>query len=175
MKQDELLKLDELLAECGESVEALDSLYRMTYTKVCSVCYAVSKNKCEAQDDAHDTYLRLISVYKKYKSGTNPLAFVLRVAVNVTKENLKKRKRLVLVEEPAADNGNDDAVDQAESRLYTEQLLARLDENKRLIVMLHIYSELTFKEISTVMGMNESSVYSQYEKALGILKYEVEQ
>lgn len=175
MKSEKEQRLDELLAECGESGEKLEQLYRMTYTKVCSTCYAVSKNKQDAQDDAHDTYLRLITVYKKYKRGTNPLAFILRVAVNVTKENLKKRKRLILVEDCVGDGDEGDAAQQAESKLYTDLLLSQLDEKKRLIVMLHVYSELTFKEISKVIGANESYVYSQYEKALSILKDRVEQ
>lgn len=175
MKSENKQKLDELLVKCGESGEVLEELYRITYTKVCSVCYAVIKNKQDAQDDAHDTYLRLITVYKKYKCGTNPLAFILRVAVNVAKENLKKRNRLILVEDCAGDGDEGDAAEQAESNLYTDLLLSQLDEKKRLIVMLHVYSELTFKEISKVIGTNESHVYSQYEKALSILNDKVEQ
>lgn len=175
MKQENEQRLDDLLVGCGESFELLEELYRMTYTQVCSVCYAVSKNRQDAQDDAHDTYLRLITVYKKYKHGTKPLNFILRVAVNVAKENLKKRKRLVLVEDCGGDGDGGNAAEQAESELYTDLLLSQLDEKKRLIVMLHVYSELTFKEISKVIGASESHVYSQYEKALSILKDRVEQ
>lgn len=168
MNNETVQSLDAALSSCHEDMQMLDVVYRLTYVKVASVCYAVLKDRQEALDSAQDTYIRLMNVSKKYKSGTNPLAFVLKVAVNVARENRRRRYRggveLNIDEMTLADSG------ELYGRVYTDWLLSQLDEKKRLIVMLYINSGLTFEEIARVVGQSLNTVRAEYRRAINILK-----
>lgn len=171
MDNNKVEDLDYALSHCGDDMAMLDVVYRLTYLKVTSVCYAVCKDKQLALDYAHDTYLRLISVARRYRRGTNPLAFIMRVAVNVTRE--RKRRDDNLRGAIELENVTETTTEELGSTLYTDWLLSRLDESKRLITMLYVYSGLTFEEIAKVTGKNVNTVRAEYRSALNILKKEV--
>ncbi len=165
--------LDRALCGCGKDMELLEYIYNETYVKVCSVCYSVLSDKTLTEDAAQETYIRLTEVYGKYKSGTNPLAFILKIAVNVAKEHKRAQSRHTSVDggEEYGDSGACES--RMISDLYTDRLLARLNEKQRIVVMLYVYVGLTFEEIAKVTGSHANTVRYRYGKAVEILKNEV--
>ncbi len=165
--------LDAALCDCGENMDMLEYVYNETYSNVYSVCYSVLSNTSLTEDAAQDTYIRLARIYKKYRSGTNPLAFILKVAVNVAKEHKKASRRYIPLENEYEKGDDGKETENTVSALYTDQLLKHLDEKQRMVVMLYVFSDLNFDEIATVVGSHPNTVRSRYKKALEILKKEI--
>jgi RNA polymerase sigma factor (sigma-70 family) len=51
-----------------------------------------------------------------------------------------------------------------------EQSLAKLDAESREIVMLHIWSDLSFGDIATLLGKTKTTVFRRYKEALEVLR-----
>ncbi len=163
------IDLDTALCGCGEDMELLEYVYKETYVKVCAVCYSVLKDRSASQDAAQDTYIRLTEKYKKYKKGTDPLAFILKVAINVAKEHRRKLFGFIPIDS-VTEKGNEGGMDRVISDMYTEKMLSHLDEKQRVTVILHLYTGLTFEEIANVTGTHLNTAKYRYKKAMDILK-----
>ncbi len=173
MQGEKMTMLDTALCQCGDDMRMLEYVYNETYSKVFSVCYSVLRQDAASQDAAHDTYIRLMKIYKKYKKGTNPLNFILKVAVNVARDREKSGRRFTSVEDEIEKGDEGREMDRIISDIYTDRLLRCLNEDQRLIVMLYVYSGLTFEEIAQVVGTHTNTVRRRYKKALDILEKEV--
>ncbi len=169
MQSEKMIDLDIALCGCGEDMELLEYVYNETFVKVCSVCYSVLSDKTLSEDAAQETYIRLTEKYKKYKPRTNPLAFILKLAINVAKEYKHFSYRHDRFDD-VVEKG-DSGVGEARmiSDVYVERLLHSLNEKQRVVVMLYVYSGLTFEEISKVTGSHANTVRSRYKKTIEIL------
>ncbi len=165
--------LDSALCKCGEDMDSLEYIYNETFLKVCSVCYSVLFDDPLTEDAAQQTYIRLTEKYKKYKPGTNPLAFILKVAVNVAREYRNSSYRYIQPDGEYEKGDDGQTINRVISDMYTDKLLSCLSEKQRVVVMLYVYSGLTFDEIAHVTGAHPNTVRARYKKAIDILKTEV--
>ncbi len=173
MQNDKITDLDTALCGCGENMALLEYVYNETFIKVCSVCYSVLTDKTLSEDAAQETYIRLTEKYKKYTPGTNPLAFILKIAVNVAKEYKHSSYRHELIDDIGDSGDEGRGEERMISDLYISRMLALLNENQRIVVMMYVYSGLNFEEIARATGAHVNTVRRRYKKAMEILKKEV--
>jgi RNA polymerase sigma factor (sigma-70 family) len=152
----------------------IDSLY--------TFALYLSGNEAEAEDVVQETFVR---VWKKFDRFDTKKAFkpwLFTIARNIFFD-MRKKKSAVAISTFDTEEGNvildttaDEAIDAAElfdnklAKQDLEKHLASLAPIYRTVINLHIIEELTFKEISEILGESIDTVKSRFRRACTKLK-----
>lgn len=159
--------VNQLILSCGKSKENLLTLYNMFKKSVFAIAFSITGDFHLSEDCVTETFIRLTQVKKFSSRDGDGRGFILTVAKNVSKE-LRRRYKKECVS--MVIQGYGDAEKTVEDSIFLNQLMKNLDENQRQIVVMKIYSEMTFKEIAKVMHSPVTTVKSRYNRAMKILK-----
>lgn len=147
-------------------VAAMGELYELIKSDV--YAYACSKlgRTPEAEDITQDTFVQIYKNAALYSSSGKPLAWVFTVELNLIRR-LKQRERNDLPLEEIIENGSEeDVAEKTVEAVFVEQLLRRLGENEREVVVLHAVSGLKHREIARILGLPLSTVLSRYNRSI---------
>jgi RNA polymerase sigma-70 factor, ECF subfamily len=164
----------------SEVMEAMVGGYR---APVYRLALSILNDADEAEDAVQDTFLRAAAGIHRYQIGTNFKAWIYTIAVNTCRDYLRKRAARaardkvlkaihVLTEESP---GPEAAAIQKESRTRLWDLVDRLGEKHRLVVILRLANNLSIKEISQILEIHEKTVYSRLYDAFKKLRQQLSQ
>lgn len=159
--------VNELIAACTSSKEALEELYLMFKSSVFALAFSITADYHLAEDCVIETFVRLTQVRRFDPEKGDGRGFIFRVARNVALE-IRRSNKEHTSEVFLRDYGEADRI--AENSVFIEQLLRHLPDKLRQIVVMKVCTGLTYREIAKVMRCPESTVKSRYAKAIGILK-----
>ena len=151
-------------------------LYRATLTPLRRYLARLLGNSTEAQDVAHDAYLR---VYPKVQdqSAQCPEAVLYATARRLAINKLKRRSIAPFVPavggiESAASSapGVAEEVMARQELKYLEQAIAQLPEGCRAVLLLRKIELLSHQEIAHRLGIAVSTVEKQHARALRLLR-----
>lgn len=127
--------------------------YAEKYGKaVFRAAYSYTRNFADSEDIIQETFLKLYKTNKSFVSDENVKAWLLRVAINISKDYLKSswvNKRAELDEAMSYENEGEKALSEAMGKLKPEC---------RITVFLYYYMGYSVKEISKIMSVSESNV-----------------
>ena len=165
--------LDEcIFAIAKEDLSYMSELYKHTCTKVYSYSLSILKNKEDAEDCTHDTYMAVYQSAYQYKSKGKPMAWIITIARNVAYSMLNDKKRYAekdISEYQFAADENLSSVD----RITLETCLNKLSDEEREVVILHS-SGFKHREIANITNLSLSGVLSKYSRAMKKLKEQYE-
>ena len=158
------------------SENALETLITRHKQKVYSFIFSKVYDRDVAEDIFQDTFIKVIRTLKRnaYNEEGKFLPWVMRIAHNLVIDYFRKNNRM-----PKFDNSNDfsifsvlsDGDLNAEKRIIKEQvendvrrLVDELPEDQREVLLMRIYKDMSFKEISEVTGVSINT-------ALGRMRY----
>ncbi len=146
-----------------------------------SVAIRLTRSPVDAEDLVQDTLVRAYRFYERFEAGTNFKAWLLRIQMNsfVNRYRRKSREREVFegpmampvgegVMSRATMRGLTDPVGDAERRLIGQEINRAFDElsdDARAMVMLADVEELSYKEISDIVGCPIGTVMSRLHRA----------
>jgi RNA polymerase sigma-70 factor (ECF subfamily) len=113
--------------------------------------------------------------------GTNFKAWIYTIAVNTCRDYLRKRAVRATLSQvwgviqslaPRAPDPEAAAIEN-ESRARLWDLVDQLDEKHRLVVILRLGQDLSIREISQILGINEKTVYSRLYDAFSHLRQKI--
>lgn len=175
--QNELLEDSTLVSSYIKGDEkALEILIYRHKQKIYSFIYSKVYDKDIAEDIFQDTFIKVIRTLKRgaYNEEGKFLPWVMRISHNLVIDFFRKNNRL-----PKFNNTNDfnifsilsDSSLNAESALIKEQvetdvrrLVDKLPDDQRDVLLMRIYEDLSFKEISDKTGVSINT-------ALGRMRY----
>lgn len=171
VSDDDVKKRDRLADLCitrmaDGDVAAMGELYELIKSDV--YAYACSKlgRTPEAEDITQDTFVQIYKNAALYSSSGKPLAWVFTVELNLIRR-LKQRERNDLPLEEIIENGSEeDVAEKTVEAVFVEQLLRRLGEDEREVVVLHAVSGLKHREIARILGLPLSTVLSRYNRSI---------
>jgi RNA polymerase sigma-70 factor (ECF subfamily) len=139
------------------------------------VLYARQWLPVEAAEDAvQEVFLRLMS--QRLRSD-KVRAWLYRAVRNaaIDRQRLEKRQhrlqqRQAAEQVPSLQSGADDLMDAA----LAEKELSELPAEQREVVVLRVWGEMTFGEISEVTGLSISTLFSRYQTALAVMRKAME-
>jgi RNA polymerase sigma factor (sigma-70 family) len=152
------------------------ALYRATVTPLRRYLSRLLGNSAEAQDVAHDAYLR---IYPKegQAEAERPEALLYVTARRLAINRLKRRSispisREAFNEETAAASapGVAQQVMARQELQQLEQAIARLPEGCRAVLLLRKVEQLSHREIASRLGIAVSTVEKQHARALRLLR-----
>ncbi len=156
--------------------KALEVLIHRHQQKISSFIYSKVLDKDIAEDIFQDTFIKVIKTLKKgsYSEEGKFLPWVMRIAHNLIIDHFRRNKRMPKFE--GSDDFNifsvikDDQMN-VEHQLVKDQidsdlgkLIEELPEDQKEVLMMRIYKDMSFKEISENTGVSINT-------ALGRMRY----
>jgi len=135
--------------------------------------FARTKTRCEI--DAEDLVQEAIVEAAKRNDGNTPdlplvYATIRRRAIDLARsmDRRSAREKDVWAEEDPC--WFDNTIEQKEAALLVDQAMKKMPEKYREVVVLKIWSELTFAQIADTLGIPLNTAASRYRYGLEILK-----
>ncbi len=156
--------------------KAFESLVKKTKSKVYTTIYLIVKDRYIAEDLLQETYIKAIDVLKsgRYNEEGKFMPWIVRIAHNLAIDYFRKDKRyptIVLEDGSAIFNSFEFSEDSFEDiQLKQDQivnireLVKKLPDEQREVLVLRHYEELSFQEIA---DMTQVSINT----ALGRMRY----
>ena len=154
---------------------ALEVLINRYKDKVYTSVYMLVKDKYLAEDIFQDAFLKMIKTIKegRYAEQGKFLPWAIRVAHNLCMDHFRRSRQQIPVTLP---DGTDisnlfgagdlvaDGIEKREVHNSVRKLVEDLPEEQREVIVLRIYADLSFKEISDLTGVSINT-------ALGRMRY----
>lgn len=129
-----------------------------------------------AREAAQEVFVRAWQKLRRWRFGRGqPFTWLYRTLINVCREFRKKRRRQNAITHHSIDPPSlleefkDAEKDHLEKR-DLEKFVNALPKRQQEVIVLHIYEDLTLKDVATVLGIPPGTVKSNYHKALVSLR-----
>jgi len=162
------------LASEGDE-EAFETIVRTHEKTIYNVAYRMVRSHDDALDITQTVFIKAYRKLHTFKPGHKLFSWLYRIAVNESISHLRRsRPTLELDGERVAGNSSAVAdVERAEASDRISAALLELSVDHRVVVVLKYFLELSYREISEIVGIPEKTVksrlYTAREKLRGIL------
>jgi len=163
-----------MMKDINQDYKKMEELYELYEQKVYFIAYSVLNNVQQAEDVVQETFITLYKNMEKMRSMKEQelKRYLLRIAKNKAIDSYRKNKRHgIFLEEYQRESleAVDENIEEWEQRLMSENqidtLLAVLSESCKQVFKYKIFYNLTYQEISKLMGMTEVNARKQFERA----------
>ncbi|MDC6366431.1 MULTISPECIES: RNA polymerase sigma factor [Flavobacteriaceae] len=169
------MELEELIHNCKKgNRKAQAELYRKYSGILFGMCLKYSKNRAEAEDNLHDSFMTIFNKIDKYGFQGSFEGWIKRITVNTVLQKYRKEQHLNVVSE---NYGEEMDVDLEQADINLSTLLGYIQElpNKyRLTFNLYVLDGYSHKEISEMLGTSTGTSKSNLARAKMILREKIE-
>ena len=169
------MSLKELVHNCKKGNRiAQEQLYKQYAGKLFGVCLKYSRNKTEAEDNLHDSFITIFEKIDQYKFKGSFEGWLKRITVNTVLQKYRKEEYLSVI----TDNVEEEVmVETGYVEVGLPVLLKYIQElpNKyRLTFNLYVLDGYSHKEIAELLGTSVGTSKSNLARARMILKEKIE-
>jgi RNA polymerase sigma-70 factor, ECF subfamily len=172
----EKLLIDKIIGGDRQSFREIAERY---HTMVINTCNGFLHSKQDAEDIAQEVFIEVYNSMKYFRKESKLSTWIYRIAVNKSLNQVRKNNRwrwIQSIEDVFAKGIHEISFEAdghpADSNLETMQqeailhnVLNSIPENQRIAFTLNKYEELSYKEISEIMGVTLPSVESLIHRA----------
>lgn len=163
------IQLDEsLIFAIGQGDRnAFETLYHLTDQAVFGFALSILKNRQDAEDVMHDSYLQIQKYAARYQSQGKPMAWILTIVKHLAfahQNHPSRQHQDIDARYDVGDQGND--MVSAENRMLLTALLEQLSDQEREIVVLHAQTGMKHREIAQILDLPLATVLSKYRRAI---------
>jgi RNA polymerase sigma-70 factor (ECF subfamily) len=151
-------------------------IYRYVYDQyarmVYSVCFRMTGNKEEAEDAVQDVFIKVFNSINSFREDSKLSTWIYQISVNICINKSRRKKVMNFLsldfweeekgeKEMAVENitpGDD--LEKSEIQKIVQNAINTLPAKQKTAVILSRYEELSYKEISKIMGLSLSSIES---------------
>jgi RNA polymerase sigma-70 factor (ECF subfamily) len=140
-------------------------IYERNVDTVYRVCYGYMQNIPDTENAVQDTFVNLIKADPKFDSLEHEKAWLIRVASNVCKNNLKKWRK------NETDIADCDVVAKADNKqTYVMDCVKKLPDKYKTVIYLYYYEGYTSVEIADMLKKPNSTIRNYLHEARTLLK-----
>lgn len=169
------MSLEELIKDCKQgSRQAQEQLYRKYSRVLFGICLKYSRNKTEAEDNLHDSFMIIFDKIGQFKHKGSFEGWIKRITVNTVLQKYRKEDHLNVVTENMEEEVE---LDTNPWNINLSTLLGYIQElpNKyRLTFNLYVLDGYSHKEISELLGTSAGTSKSNLARARMILREKIE-
>ena len=128
------------------------------------LAYSYVKNREDAEDITQDAFVRLFVCENSFESGENVKAWLIRVAINLSKDLLRSswyKRRADL---------DDNIPVETEQESYLLDCVKKLNPEYSLVIYLYYYEGYSVNEIAELRSMNSATVRTRLARARNQLR-----
>ena len=166
----------ELIRKCIKgNREAQEFLYRTYAPVLFGVCLKYSRNKTEAEDNLHDSFMTIYEKMHQYGSKGSFEGWLKRITINTVLQKYRKKDPLSLLA-PVEDQGEDRRTGE-EMEVSLGQLLQYIQElphKYRITFNMYVLDGYSHKEISEILGTSTGTSKSNLSRARIILQEKIQ-
>ncbi len=152
------------------STESFSSYYEEYAQAIYAYLYYRTRDKGSAEDLTSQTFLKALEKFDSFNENKGGFkAWIYQIARNALVDHYRSNKPTRDLEtafDLAGEEDVEEAVKRSENRERVQKALACLNEQQRDLVMLRLWDELSFKEISEFLGKTEASIKMMFYRAL---------
>ncbi len=169
------MSLEELIKRCKEqNRKAQEELYRKYSGVLFGMCLKYSRNKTEAEDSLHDSFMTIFDKIGQYNNRGSFEGWMKRITVNTVLQKYRKERHLDVVTENIGEEVDLHIEDTSISLSRLLGLIQELPNKYRLTFNLYVLDGYTHKEISEMLGTSTGTSKSNLARARMILKERIE-
>lgn len=174
---------EEQFAKCIRAIQkgdknGLKEVYEEYGAYIYGIVRQLLPRKEEAEDITGDFFIRLWEKAGTYRPGSGHRGWLAAIARNMAIDLLRKRQREELVDFQAEPEeagrfpvpGKNSVEEEVLSALDMKEALETLKESEREVIHLKIMAEMTFQEISELLGVPLGTVTWRYREAIKKLR-----
>lgn len=144
-------------------------IYDLYVRMVYSVCLRMTGNKEEAEDATQDVFIKVFNSINTFREDSKLSTWIYQIAVHVCINKSRRNKVIKFLsldfwegeKEMAVNNITPETnLEKAEMRQIVQEAINTLPAKQKTAIILSRYEELSYKEISNIMGLSLSSVES---------------
>lgn len=152
------MRKEKLLPDAQRAVhEYGNSLYRL--------CSVMTGNREDADDAVQESFLKYVEKAPDFNDSEHEKAWLIRVASNICKDILRKRKHQSFINLDEIRNFGI-----CEDNAQILELLVSLEEKYRIVIHLHYVEGYKAREIASMLGVSESAVKKRLQRGREALK-----
>lgn len=137
------------------------------------LAYSYVKNVDDALDIVQESIYKAFSSIDSLKNPQYMKTWFYRILINTSLDFLRKRKKIIIVEEKVITNCNNGKIDTYED-LDLKVALEDLPANYRDIIILRFFEDLKLEEIAEVLNENINTVKTRLYRGLEKLRITME-
>jgi RNA polymerase sigma-70 factor, ECF subfamily len=170
----------------GGDVESFNQLVLRWERPIYALAYRVIGREEDARDVVQETFLRAFRALPGFKGQAKFSSWLYRIALNLCRDWIRRRRRSPIVEVPegvdpvdlAAQSGSVETVEELVARKELSEAVAEamalLPEEQRTAIILKEYHGMTFQEIADLQGCPLSTVKTRLYQGLNVLRRHLE-
>lgn len=170
------MSLEELIVNCKKGHrKAQEELYKKYAGVLFGMCLKYSRNKIEAEDNLHDSFIIIFNKIGQFKQKGSFEGWIKRITVNTVLQKYRKEQHLNVVSENMGDEVDIELTYTNNIELSTLlNYIQELPNKYRLTFNLYVLDGYTHKEISELLGTSIGTSKSNLARAKMILKEKIE-
>jgi RNA polymerase sigma factor (sigma-70 family) len=165
----------ELITKCiKKNREAQEALYRKYSPALYGLCMKYSRNKSEAEDNLHDSFMTIYDKIHQYGFKGSFEGWLKRITVNTVLQKYRKKDPLSLlspVRDQMEEEGSGKESDVSLGQLL--QFIQELPQKYRITFNMYVLDGYTHKEISEILGTSPGTSKSNLSRARMILQEKI--
>jgi RNA polymerase sigma factor (sigma-70 family) len=166
---------------------SLEILIKRHQRNVYTAIYMLVKNRALAEDLFQETFIKIVNTLRsdKYNEEGKFAPWAARVARNLTIDYIRKMKRDVTITDSEgndifnyimiAEESNEDKIIRAQSEHNIRQLVKKLPEEQRQVLIMRQWGNMSFQEIADSTGVSINTALGRMRYALNNLRKMMEQ
>ncbi len=129
--------------------------------------FKFTKNREDAQDLAQDVFVKVYFNIRKFRGDAKFKTWLYRIIINQTNTFFAKQKLLSWFQNDYDECADQTVSDSDPSVTQTKLMntVKRLAKVQRNVVLLRVFQDMTFKEVSEVLSISENSAKVSFHKA----------
>lgn len=147
-----------------------DKLYKKYKSLVYGVAFSILKNNEDSEEIVQSVFMKIFKLEKEKLPKENEASWLYTFSKNVTLNFLRTKKEEVNIDEVYYIADESKELEGIIEKDTYNRIISRLNEKEQEIVSLKILSNLSFKEISNVLGIPIGTVQWKYYKVMHTLK-----
>jgi RNA polymerase sigma-70 factor (ECF subfamily) len=163
--------------------DAFNFIVRIWQTQIYQLAYRYMGNEQDAKDVCQNAFIKAYKNVKKLKNETSFSGWIYKIAINLCKDELKKKKKAIhtdidnihnnefVYEEVITVNPKcEENIMKEDMQNIIKRTILNLPEEQKIIVILKEYQGLKFKEIAEILNIPENTAKSRMYYALKNIK-----
>ena len=160
-------------------MQNIEEIYKQHFKTVYKYLFCLTRNESLSEELTQETFYNAIKHIGKFRGECKISVWLCQIAKNLWYKELKKKKRkqvIFIIEENfekiESDENLEENIIEKEKKDELYKNIEELDDKTKEVMNLRIYGELSFKEISEILGKTENwcrvTFYRGKEKIKGV-------
>jgi RNA polymerase sigma-70 factor (ECF subfamily) len=153
-----------------------EKFYQQYAAQLHKTAYRMVENNADAMDIVQEAFLRAMKGFPKFRNESQVKTWLYRIVMNLCYDHFRKRKKISFLPDdqlPARQTAEENFEEKEKRTVRVECLRRSLDAltgRQRAVFTLRIYQELSYDEISRILGIRIGTAKATYFQAVEKLK-----